>query len=126
MGIHNEAGNQRLSPIPSLTHLVDQLLGMILRTDDEDKDRGFVPFRQQGGDRVVCLINNLGGLSELELTGVAKEVSQQLKVRGLAIERLLSGTFMASCNVLGFSQTLRRHPDEPQYAWIFYHAAVAP
>lgn len=96
MGIHNEAGNQRISPIPSTSALVNQLLDLILRTDDED--RSFVPFRLNGQDKVIVLINNLGGLSELELSGISKEVSQQLLARGIIIERLLSGTFMASIN----------------------------
>lgn len=94
MGIHNEAGNQRISPIPSTATLVNQLLDKILRTDDED--RSFVPFRSNSENKVVVLVNNLGGLSELELSGISKEVSHQLLERGIIIERLLAGTFMAS------------------------------
>ena len=90
MGIHNEAGNQRISPIPPMDQLVDQLVTMVIST--EDKDRSYVPFR--GGDQVVVLVNNLGGLSELELGTIAGEVSRQLKAKGLSVQRLISGTFM--------------------------------
>jgi triose/dihydroxyacetone kinase / FAD-AMP lyase (cyclizing) len=92
MGIHNEAGNKRLSPIPRLNHLIDLLLNTILSTDDID--RSFVPFRGGGQDKVVVLVNNLGGLSELELSAVANEVSLQLLNKNVRVERLLSGTFM--------------------------------
>jgi triose/dihydroxyacetone kinase / FAD-AMP lyase (cyclizing) len=39
-------------------------------------------------------VNNLGGLSELELGSIAGEVSRQLKVKGVSVQRLISGTFM--------------------------------
>lgn len=72
--------------------LIDQVIAMIVST--EDKDRSYVPFRGGGLDQVVVLVNNLGGLSELELGSVAGEVSRQLKVKGLSVQRLISGTFM--------------------------------
>ena len=90
MGIHNEAGNQRVSPIPPIDQLIDQLITMIVST--EDKDRSYLPFC--GGDQVVVLVNNLGGLSELELGSIAGEVSRQLKAKGFSVQRLISGTFM--------------------------------
>jgi triose/dihydroxyacetone kinase / FAD-AMP lyase (cyclizing) len=92
MGIHNEAGNQRISPIPPMDQLIDQLIMMIVST--EDKDRNYVPFRGGNQDQVVVLVNNLGGLSELELGSIAGEVSRQLKVKGVSVQRLISGTFM--------------------------------
>lgn len=92
MGIHNEAGNKRLSPVPPTDQLIDQLITMIVST--EDKDRSFVPFLGGNKDRVVALVNNLGGLSELEIGSISGEVARQLKSRGLTVERLISGTFM--------------------------------
>ena len=92
MGIHNEAGNKRVSPVPPMDQLIDQLITMIIST--EDKDRSYVPFRGGGQDQVVVLVNNLGGLSELELGSVSGEVLRQLKDKGLSVQRLLSGTFM--------------------------------
>jgi dihydroxyacetone kinase len=85
-----------------MSQLVDQLLQTILSTDDQD--RSFVPFRPEGGDKVICLVNNLGGLSELEMTSVTNEVSQKLRLKGLIVERLLSGTFMVSLPCLHLSQ----------------------
>ncbi|EPT00901.1 hypothetical protein FOMPIDRAFT_1023465 [Fomitopsis schrenkii] len=107
MGIHNEPGNRRVSPIPSLDQLVPQLLELL--TNTSDPERGFVPFK--GKDRVVLLVNNLGGTSELELPGVVREVRAALDKQGFKIERILAGTFMTSLNMAGFSITLLQLPD---------------
>jgi triose/dihydroxyacetone kinase / FAD-AMP lyase (cyclizing) len=90
MGIHNEPGHQRISPIPSLSALVAQTLDLL--TSTTDSERSFLPFK--GHDNVVVLINNLGGLSELELGAVANEVVKDLSARGIVIKRIISGTFM--------------------------------
>jgi len=108
MGIHNEAGNKRVSPVPPTDQLVDQLITMIVST--EDKDRSFVPFLGGNKDRVVALVNNLGGLSELELGSISGEVARQLKTKGLSVERLISGTFMVRS---GFSGGSPRTEDPP-------------
>ena len=92
MGIHNEAGNKRVSPVPPMDQLIDQLITMI--TSTEDGDRNYVPFRGGNQDQVVVLVNNLGGLSELELGSISGEVSRQLKAKGICVQRLISGTFM--------------------------------
>lgn len=75
-----------------MDQLIDQLITMIIST--EDKDRSYVPFRGGFQDQVVVLVNNLGGLSELELGSITGEVSRQLKAKGLSVQRLISGTFM--------------------------------
>ena len=90
LGIHNESGHTRVSPIPKLSELVPQLLDLL--TSTTDRDRSFVPFK--GKDNVVLLVNNLGGMSELELGGVVGEVRKELDARGLVTSRILSGSFM--------------------------------
>lgn len=52
------------------------------------------------------MINNLGGLSILELNVIAEEVSQQLLQTGLDIRRMLVGMFVTSLDGPGFSVTL--------------------
>jgi dihydroxyacetone kinase len=71
MGIHNEPGFAELRPFPPVGQLVDKLLSML--TSTSDPERSFVPFANDGSDEVVLLVNNLGGISELELGGVAGE-----------------------------------------------------
>ncbi|KAG1746664.1 Dak1 domain-containing protein [Suillus paluster] len=104
LGIHNESGHRRISPVPPLNELIPTLLEMI--TSTTDKERSFVPFKNDGTDCVVLLINNLGGLSELELGGVVAEVRRALDKSGITIMRLLSGSFMTSLNMPGFSITM--------------------
>lgn len=75
-----------------MDQLIDQLITMIIST--EDKDRNYIPFRGGGQDKVVALVNNLGGLSELELGSISGEVVRQLQAKGLSVQRFTSGTFM--------------------------------
>ncbi|KAH7105788.1 dihydroxyacetone kinase [Auriculariales sp. MPI-PUGE-AT-0066] len=111
MGIHNEPGYQRLSPIPPLKELIPQLLDFV--TSTSDKERVFVPFTGQG-DSVVLLVNNLGAISPLELGAITKEATAAVTARGLKLERVISGTFMTSLNMPGFSLTILLLPRHGQ------------
>src|SRR4051812_39265272 len=55
---------------------------------------------------MAVMINNLGGLSVLELNVVAEEVIDQLLDIGLDIKRVLVGTFVTSLDGPGFSVML--------------------
>lgn len=68
MGIHNEPGVKRIK-IPTARELLAQMVDFA--SDTKDKDRSFVPFRHDGSDEVVLMVNNLGGTSELEMGGIA-------------------------------------------------------
>jgi dihydroxyacetone kinase len=73
--------------------------------DMKDEDRAFLEIHSK--DQVVLLVNNLGGVSVLEIGGITTEVVTQLeKDYGIKPIRLLSGTYMTSLNGLGFSITL--------------------
>ncbi|KZT18331.1 dihydroxyacetone kinase [Neolentinus lepideus HHB14362 ss-1] len=104
MGIHNEPGHRRLSPVPPLSELIPSLLEFI--TNTSDPDRSFVPFKGDGSDEVVLMVNNLGGVSELELCAVVGEATRALYGRGVKVLRVVSGSFMSSLNMPGFSFTL--------------------
>jgi dihydroxyacetone kinase len=92
MGIHNESGYRRVSPVPTLKELIPELLEMLMSTTDPE--RSFLPFQGDGNDGVVLMVNNLGGLSELELGGIVAETRRALDKRRVVIHRLLAGTFM--------------------------------
>jgi triose/dihydroxyacetone kinase / FAD-AMP lyase (cyclizing) len=94
MGIHNEAGVQRVSPIPPLNELIQTLLDLLL--SQSDPERGFLPIRGSGKDNVVLLVNNLGGVSELELGGIVREAITALSAQGVTVLRVVSGTFMVT------------------------------
>ncbi|KAG6832675.1 hypothetical protein H0H87_000857 [Tephrocybe sp. NHM501043] len=111
MGIHNESGNRRLSPNPPLNELIPHLLDLL--TSTSDPERSFLPFKgQKGKDEVVVLVNNLGGVSELELGAIVGEVHTALNARSIIIKRVLSGTFMTSLNMPGFSISLLLLPSK--------------
>jgi dihydroxyacetone kinase len=106
MGIHNEAGSERKKT--DLPGLVKTMLSHSLNTADQD--RSFSKITEK--DEVILLVNNLGGVSPLELGGITNEVVEQLasefKIKPV---RILAGTFMTSLNGLGFSISLLRVAD---------------
>ncbi|KAH8679521.1 Dak1 domain-containing protein [Tricladium varicosporioides] len=93
MGIHNEPGARR-GQIGCLQETVMEVLQLLLRKLRENS----IP--------VAVMINNLGGLSVLELNVIAEEVFSQLHEQGLNIERTFIGTFVTSLNGPGFSVTI--------------------
>lgn len=100
MGIHNEPGSgKRTVDLP-------QLVGLMLKQllDQSDRDRAFLNVNS---NEVVLLVNNLGGVSVLEMGGITAEVVAQLE-RNYDIRpvRILSGTYMTSLNGMGFSISL--------------------
>jgi triose/dihydroxyacetone kinase / FAD-AMP lyase (cyclizing) len=73
-GIHNEPGAQKISPFPAVEDLIDRCLTLLC--DQNDPERAFVKFDQ--GDDVIMVVNNYGGLSNLELGGLTGEAIEQL------------------------------------------------
>ena len=106
MGIHNEAGSERVTA--ELPELVKTMLKYML--DPSDKDRSFLSVSES--DETVLLVNNLGGVSVLELGGITNEVIEQLgNSYSIKPVRVLSGTYMTSLNGLGFSISLLKVKD---------------
>ena len=100
MGIHNEAGSSR--EVMELPDMVRTMLAQML--DNTDTDRAFLDVNS---NEVVLLLNNLGGVSVLEMGGILTEVVAQLhRDYGIHPVRILSGTYMTSLNGLGFSISL--------------------
>lgn len=103
MGIHNEPGSHRVKA--TLPEIVNTMLRQML--DQDDSDRAYLSWSKS--DQFVLLINNLGGLSTLELSGITNEVYSQLeKDYQIKPVRILQGTFLTSLNGLGFSASLLR------------------
>jgi dihydroxyacetone kinase len=102
-GIHNEPGVMREN-ISSLESTVKKIVNMM-----------FTPtpnmWHPKPGLRVALMVNNLGGLSLLELGVVADEVVRQVGDRGIKIERSLAGTFVTSLDGPGFSVTVLQLDD---------------
>lgn len=74
MGIHNEQGYKRVKT-PELPELVRILLDQLL--SKEDKDRNYLED-VENIEGWVLMLNNLGGVSPLEMGAITAEVSKQL------------------------------------------------
>lgn len=103
MGIRQAHGSNRVEV--DLPGIVKDMLRQLL--DWGDEDRSF--SRQDSRDELILLVNNLGGLSGLELGGITAEVSTQLRTSyNIRPARVFSGTYMSSLNELGFSISLMK------------------
>lgn len=101
LGEHQLPGSHKLEV--DLPGIVERMLQELL--DWSDEDRSF--SSNAPGDRLVLLVNNLGGLSGLELGAITLEIVVQLEKKyGIKPVRVYSGTFMSTLNELGFSISL--------------------
>jgi triose/dihydroxyacetone kinase / FAD-AMP lyase (cyclizing) len=106
MGIHNEPGSQTIRA--SLPDLIKLMLAQML--DPNDKDRHYVDIKKD--DQVILFVNNLGGVSMLEIGGIVAELVKQLKdTYSLTPVRVIAGSFLTSLNGLGFSASLLKLED---------------
>lgn len=103
MGIHNETGTEkRRGASKELPNLVRDMLKQLL--DPKDEGRAFLTSTSAN---MVLLLNNLGGLSVLELGAVLTEVHKQLGLTySIKPTRIYSGTFMTALDGPGFSISL--------------------
>ena len=106
MGIHNEPGCEQLQT--DLPGAIKKMLAQLL--NHNDKDRAYVKIEKS--DEVVMLINNFGGLSNLELGAITTEVWLQLgNEYGIKPVRIFAGVFNGSLNGLGFGVSLLKLAD---------------
>ncbi|KAL7959267.1 Dak1 domain-containing protein [Trichoderma compactum] len=106
MGIHNEPGTgRRTADLPEpVTAMLAQLL------DENDKNRAFLSITSS--DEVVLIVNNLGGVSILEMGAITTEVVAQLKGQyDIRPVRILSAIYMTRLKGLGFSISLLKVVD---------------
>ncbi|CAO2584698.1 Triokinase/FMN cyclase [Lemmus lemmus] len=99
LGIHGEAGVQRVKMAP-----VDQIVTLMLDHMTNTSNVSHVPVKS--GSSVVLIVNNLGGLSFLELGIIADAAIRLLEGRGVKVARALVGTFMSALEMSGVSLTL--------------------
>jgi dihydroxyacetone kinase-like protein len=105
IGIHGEPGRERV-PLSPAGQITARLAETILAD---------LPFR--AGDRVIAMVNGLGGTPLIELYLVYRELEQLLQGRGIAIARRLVGNYITSLEMAGCSLTLVRADDELVSLW---------
>ncbi|WP_213881614.1 dihydroxyacetone kinase subunit DhaL [Pseudomonas sp. dw_358] len=99
LGIHGENGVRR-GPVEPADNMVHVLL-----------ERIFSQGQLLPGERVVAMINNLGGTAVQELDIVARHVLAGCVTHGLKVEAVLVGTFLTALEMAGCSVTLLRVDD---------------
>jgi len=104
-GIHGEPGRRRMSLMPaaeSVAHMAEAILADL-------------PFR--AGDRVIAMLNGMGGTPLIELYLVYGELEQHLRSRQITIARRLVGNYITSLDMAGCSITLLQADDELLSLW---------
>jgi dihydroxyacetone kinase len=94
LGIHGEAGVLR-APLASADAIVEGILATILRDE---------PLLS--GQRVVLLVNGLGGTPPMELAILARHALAVLRRQGLRVERAWCGNFLTALEMPGCSLSL--------------------
>src|SRR3954454_5721252 len=105
IGIHGEPARTREKLAPA-KDIVERLATAIV----ED-----LPF--ESGDRVLALVNGMGGTPLIELYIVYRELDRFLSDRGISIERRLVGNYITSLEMAGCSITLLKLDDELTRLW---------
>ncbi|XP_033917506.1 triokinase/FMN cyclase [Melopsittacus undulatus] len=99
LGIHGEAGVRRMKMLTA-----DEAVEMMLTHMTDPSNASHLPLSP--GASVVLVVNNLGGLSCLELSIMAGAAVRCLERRGISITRVLVGSFMTALEMAGVSLTL--------------------
>jgi phosphoenolpyruvate---glycerone phosphotransferase subunit DhaK len=105
VGIHGEPGRERRKLAPA-KEIVALTVNAILTAK---------PLTE--GDRVIVIVNGLGGTPMIELYVVFGEVAALLKERGVVIARTLVGNYVTSLDMAGMSVTVCRADDEVLRLW---------
>ncbi|KAL9124624.1 MAG: hypothetical protein Q9217_006055 [Psora testacea] len=106
MGIHNEPGCEKVET--DLPGLIEIMLAQML--DQNDTDRAYVKI--YNFDDIVLLLNNFGGVSNLELGAILDEATIQLeKTYGIRPKRIIQGTLFGSLDGPGFILTVLKLSD---------------
>jgi dihydroxyacetone kinase-like protein len=105
VGIHGERGVEA-RPTAAVRELVAQLTTPIL----QDLSIG-------SGDAVLAIVNGLGVMTPLELAHVQAELSSLLRAKNVRIARVITGNFVTSLDMHGYSITLVRAEEEFLTLW---------
>ncbi|UZN04814.1 dihydroxyacetone kinase subunit DhaK [Cellulomonas sp. S1-8] len=105
IGIHGEPGRHRVG-LESADALTEKLLTPVV------DDLGLT-----GGDRVLLLVNGMGGTPASELYVVYRRARALLSERGVEVTRSLVGNYVTSLEMQGASVTVLRLDDELTALW---------
>lgn len=105
IGIHGEPGRHRI-PLASADEITEMLVTAV--ADD---------LRLASGERVLLLVNGMGGTPASELYVVYGQARRLLEARGVEVARSLVGSYVTSLEMQGASVTVLRLDDELTALW---------
>ncbi|GEA88389.1 dihydroxyacetone kinase subunit DhaK [Cellulomonas cellasea] len=105
IGIHGEPGRHRI-PLAS----ADEITGMLVTAVADD-------LALTEGERVLLLVNGMGGTPASELYVVYGQARRLLEARGVEVTRSLVGSYVTSLEMQGASVTVLRLDDELTALW---------
>jgi dihydroxyacetone kinase len=106
LGIHGEPGVERC-PVEPADNVVERLVEKILREAPRQQD-----------ERIVLMVNNLGGTTNMELAIVARHAIELLEELQTTVERVYMGTFLSSLEMPGVSISVLRAVDDRILAFL--------
>ncbi|XP_028179387.1 triokinase/FMN cyclase-like isoform X2 [Ostrinia furnacalis] len=107
-GVHGEAGISK-----EQIGTAKEVVGLIL-----EKIVDYLKLAP--GNRVVAMINNLGGTSILEMNIISKEIKDYLDCKKIKLERIYSGHMKSSLEMHGFQICLLHLPEDKADVWLGY------
>ncbi|XP_012283909.1 triokinase/FMN cyclase isoform X2 [Orussus abietinus] len=102
-GLHGEPGVLQVT-FANTKDTVSQLIYYMM---ENGKEFNFYP-NDESGNSVAVMINNLGGISQLETYIFAMEAMTQLRDFGFKIERAYMGSLMTSLDANGFQLSIMK------------------
>ncbi len=112
VGIHGEPGIER-RPFTDLNTLVDDMFSELA----DNTPYGRTLRHWDRGDRVIALVNSLGGTPISELYGVYGRLATLCEEAGIHLVRNLIGPYCTSLDMTGISITLLKVDDELMTLW---------
>ncbi|XP_043479204.1 triokinase/FMN cyclase-like isoform X2 [Leptopilina heterotoma] len=108
LGVHGEAGYER-KKLQTTNVIVSQILKKLIET-----------LSLQYNDSIAIIVNNFGGLNQLETGIVVKEVVTQCQLLGIKPVRIYSGILMSSLNSSGVHVSILKLPANEEKEIINY------
>ena len=105
IGIHGEPGRHRVPMAPA-----DEITAMLTNPVLDD-------LKLQSGEKVLLLVNGMGGTPLSELYVVYRAARAIIEERGGVVERSLVGNYVTSLEMQGASVTVLRLDDELTELW---------
>ena len=105
IGIHGEPGRRR-APLGT----ADEIAGLLV-------DAVLGDLAPAGGQRVLALVNGMGGTPQLELYLLYGEVERRLRAAGVEPVRRLVGSYITSLEMAGAALTVLALDDELTALW---------